>query len=36
VAGSVEHGNEHSGSIKREEFLHQVSNDQVLKKDCGP
>jgi hypothetical protein len=33
VAGSCEHGNEPSGSIRGEEVLDRMSNYQVLKKD---
>jgi hypothetical protein len=36
VAGSCEHGNEPSGSIKGGEFLDQLSDCQLLKKDSAP
>jgi hypothetical protein len=32
VAGSCEHGNEPSGSIKGAEFLYKLSDYQLLKK----
>jgi len=34
VTGSFQHSNEPSGSIKGGEFLDQLSNCQLLKKDC--
>jgi hypothetical protein len=36
VAGSSEHGNELLGSIKGGEFLDQLSDCQLLKKDSAP
>jgi hypothetical protein len=33
LAGSCEHGNEPSGSIKGEEFLDYLSDQELLKKD---
>jgi hypothetical protein len=33
VAGSCEHGNEHSSSIKGRTFLDKVSEYQLLRKD---
>jgi hypothetical protein len=36
VAGSCEHGNEPSGSIKCWEILGQLSNQWLLKKDSVP
>jgi hypothetical protein len=35
VAGSCEHGNEPSGSIKVGEFLDYLSNYQLLNRDCA-
>jgi hypothetical protein len=35
VAGSYEHGNKASGSIKGEEFLNWLSDCQLLRKDCA-
>jgi hypothetical protein len=35
VAGSCEHGNEPSGSIKGGELADQLSDYQLLKKDCS-
>jgi hypothetical protein len=35
AAGFCEHGNEPSGSIKGWEFLDQLSNYKLLKKDHG-
>jgi hypothetical protein len=35
VAGSYEHGNEISDSIKREEFLGQFTEYQLLMKDSA-
>jgi hypothetical protein len=35
MAGSSEHGNEPSGSIKDREFLDYLINYQHLKKDCA-
>jgi hypothetical protein len=35
VAGSCEHGNEPSGSIKGGKFLDWLSDYQLLKKDCS-
>jgi hypothetical protein len=35
VAGSCEHGNETSGFIKAENFLDNLSECQVLKKDSA-
>jgi hypothetical protein len=36
VAGSCEHGNEPSGSTKGERYLYQLSEYQLLKKQCAP
>jgi hypothetical protein len=36
VAGSCEHGDEPSDSIKGGEFLGQLSDYQLLKKDSAP
>jgi hypothetical protein len=36
VAGSCEHGNESSVSIKRRKFLDKLSDCQLLKKDSAP
>jgi hypothetical protein len=36
VAGSCEHGNEPSGSIKCGDFVYQLSDYQLLKKDSAP
>jgi hypothetical protein len=36
VAGSFEHGNKPSGSIKYGEFLDQLSDYQLLKTDSAP
>jgi hypothetical protein len=36
VAGSCEHGNGHLGSIKSREFLDQLSDNKLLKKDFAP
>jgi hypothetical protein len=36
VAGSCEHCNEPSGSIKGGEFFYQLSDCQLLKKDSVP
>jgi hypothetical protein len=36
VAGCCEHGNEHSGFIKDEEFLDKLSDYQFLNKDSSP
>jgi hypothetical protein len=36
VAGSCEHGNEHSGHIRAVEYLDQSSEYQFLKKDSVP
>jgi len=36
MAGSCEHGNEPSGSVKDVEFLDQLSDCQLLKKDYAP
>jgi hypothetical protein len=36
VANSCEHGNEYLGSIKGGEFLDQVRDNQLLKKDSAP
>jgi hypothetical protein len=36
VAGSPEHGNEPSGSIKGGKFLDQLSDRQLLNKDSAP
>jgi hypothetical protein len=35
MAGSCEHGNESSGSIKGEKFLDWVIDCQLFKKDCA-
>jgi hypothetical protein len=35
VAGSCEHGNEPSGTVKGGEFRGQLSNCQLLKKDAA-
>ena len=35
LAGTCEYGNEHSGSIKRGEFLDQLNTVQLLKKDSA-
>jgi len=35
-AGSCEHGNEPSGSIKRGELFDQLNECQFLKKDSAP
>jgi hypothetical protein len=35
-SGFCEHGNEPSGSIKGGEFLDQLNDCQLLKKDSGP
>jgi hypothetical protein len=35
MAGSCEHGNEASGSVKSEEFLDQVNDYQLLKRDSA-
>jgi hypothetical protein len=35
VAGSCEHGNEHSNTIKDEEFICQLNDSQFLK-DSAP
>jgi hypothetical protein len=36
VAGSCEHGNEHSGSIKGREFLDELTDCWLLKKVSAP
>jgi hypothetical protein len=36
VAGSCEHGNEPTVSIKGGEFLYQLSDHQLLKKGSAP
>jgi hypothetical protein len=36
VAGSCEHGNKHSGSIKGGEFLRQLSDCWLFEKDSAP
>jgi hypothetical protein len=36
VATSYEHGNEPSGYIQGEEFLNQMSDYRLLRKDSGP
>ena len=36
VAGTCECGNEHSGSMKCEEFVDWMETDQLLKKDYAP
>lgn len=36
VADFCEYGNECSGTVTDEEFLHKVSNYQILKTDPGP
>jgi hypothetical protein len=36
VTGSYEHGNEPSGSVKGDEFLDQMNDYQLLKKDSAP
>jgi len=36
VAGSSEHGNEHSCSIKGSEFVEYLSDCQLVKKDAAP
>jgi hypothetical protein len=36
VAGSCEYGNELSGSIRGGEFLDQLCDYQLLKKDTAP
>jgi hypothetical protein len=36
VAGSYEHGNEPSGSIKSGEFVEYLSDYQLLKKGSDP
>ena len=36
MAGACECGNEPPGSIKYEEFLDELRNCQLLKKDCAP
>jgi hypothetical protein len=36
VAGSCEHGNEPSGSIRGEEIIDKVSNYKLLKEDSAP
>jgi hypothetical protein len=33
---SCEHGNEHSGSVKGEEFLYYLSDCQLFYKDSTP
>ena len=35
LAGTCEYGNEHSGSIKCGEFLDQLQNGYLLKKDSA-
>jgi hypothetical protein len=35
MAGSSEHGNEPSSSIKGDEFLHQVTDFQTVRKDSA-
>jgi hypothetical protein len=35
VVGCCEHGNEPSGSIKSKEFLDELSDYHLLKKDCS-
>jgi hypothetical protein len=35
VAGSREHANEHSGSIKVGEFLNNLSDHQLLKRESA-
>jgi hypothetical protein len=36
VAGSCEHGNEPSGSIKGEKFLDYLNDCQLFKQDSAP
>ena len=36
MAGTCECGNEHSGSIKCEDFLDQLKTNQLLKKNSAP
>jgi hypothetical protein len=36
VAGSCEHSNKHSGSIKGAKFLDLLSDCQLLKRDSAP
>jgi hypothetical protein len=36
VAGSCEHGNEHYGSTKGEEFIDQLADCRFLNKDAAP
>jgi hypothetical protein len=36
VLSSFEHGNEHPGFVKGEEFLDQLGNYELMKNDCTP
>jgi hypothetical protein len=35
MAGSGEHGNEYSGSVKGGKFLHQMNDWQLVKEDSA-